>query len=85
MKQKTSTLLISMKPDWTVNACVLGRYAGYLRDEMPATFCVAGPGIAHGYFASARIVDVAPTILKLVGEYPAPENFDGKPIPEVVR
>jgi arylsulfatase A-like enzyme len=73
-----------MKPGWAVNSRVFGKHAGYERQEMAAAFCIAGPGIEHGYFDAARTVDITPTILKLLGESPDPRNFDGKPIPEVV-
>jgi predicted AlkP superfamily phosphohydrolase/phosphomutase len=39
----------------------------------------AGPGIRKGTFADARLVDLAPTILSLLGQ-PVPERMEGHPL-----
>jgi predicted AlkP superfamily phosphohydrolase/phosphomutase len=49
--------------------------AGIHRRE--GVLCVAGPGVAEGELGGARIEDVAPTLLSLLG-LPAQEELDGR-------
>ncbi len=44
---------------------------------------LAGPGVAPGATGRARLVDVAPTLLHLLG-LPVPEDVDGRPLADVM-
>lgn len=63
----------------------LGNVEGDSADPRPGThspygFLLAtGPGIPNGTQGSGRLVDVAPTVMKLLGLTP-PANFDGLPL-----
>ncbi len=82
---RSGTVHVSMKNGWGINSKVSAKHAGYNREEMLAVFCMAGPGLSKGWFHTASIVDITPTILALLlrdgfdGDY-----FDGRPIPEVM-
>ncbi len=76
---RAPTLLLCAAEDWSFNSQIVGKHAGPLEEEMIATFCLAGPGIEKGELKQARIVDMVPTVLKLLGvEQEAP--LDGKSI-----
>ena len=54
-------------------------YAPYL-ESMSAIFFAAGPDIRHGVLSVVHNIDVAPTILELLGVPPA-ETVKGDPLP----
>ncbi|MBI4179127.1 alkaline phosphatase family protein [bacterium] len=55
-----------------------GRHGGYSRDEMIVPLIVIGPGIRPQRILRARTIDIAPTILKLMGRSDPEAPFDGK-------
>jgi len=54
-----------------------GHEGPYMPERVPGVVLAAGPGIKAGRIADAKIVDVAPTILDILGVTPA-WNVDGK-------
>lgn len=81
---RASTLYLCAAKDWSLNSIVKGRHAGPLEEEMKAIFMIAGPGIPHGKVERARIVDMVPTVLTLLGVKYDPASLDGQPLPEAV-
>jgi predicted AlkP superfamily phosphohydrolase/phosphomutase len=62
---------------------IVGKHAGPLEEEMIATFFISGPGISKKEIKQARIVDMVPTVLALMGVPFDPTQMDGKPIIEL--
>lgn len=52
--------------------------------EMAATFIASGPGVRPGQIEKVRNIDVAPTILRLLGVTPA-DTVDGKALNKVLK
>ncbi|MFC3692965.1 alkaline phosphatase family protein [Chenggangzhangella methanolivorans] len=52
--------------------------------EMAATFIAAGPGIRSGSVEAVRNIDVAPTVMRLLGVTPA-ATVDGKALNKVLK
>ncbi|WP_261405900.1 hypothetical protein [Chenggangzhangella methanolivorans] len=51
---------------------------------MAATFIAAGPGIRSGSVEAVRNIDVAPTVMRLLGVTPA-ATVDGKALNKVLK
>jgi len=82
---RSATLYVCAGENWSFNSIIKGKHAGPLEEEMLATFCIAGPGIAHGKASQARIVDMVPTVLTVLGVAYDPTQLDGKPLPEAIQ
>ncbi|MFA5864106.1 MAG: alkaline phosphatase family protein [Phycisphaerae bacterium] len=52
---------------WDFDKKALGGHGSIIRDDMVVPFVVAGPGIAQGSIKTARLVDVMPTVLDMLG------------------
>jgi predicted AlkP superfamily pyrophosphatase or phosphodiesterase len=75
-------VLAALGADWT--AIVLADHGGHERshgteaaDDMTIPLIMAGPGAGPGALDGATIMDVAPTVAKVVGLY-APEEWEGR-------
>ncbi|MBI5722944.1 MAG: alkaline phosphatase family protein [Planctomycetes bacterium] len=54
-------------------------HGGIRATEMILPIVIAGPGVPHGSTTTARIVDIMPTVLELLGR-PVPPGLDGRSI-----
>lgn len=61
------------------------KHGGLTRDESWATLAFFGSGIRAGTVATARNVDMVPTMLSLMGKDYDPAGMDGEPVPEVLE
>lgn len=61
-----------------------GHEGPYLPDDVPGVLLAAGPGIAPALeLEGARIIDVAPTILHLLGES-VPPTMEGRVLTQLL-
>lgn len=77
---RAPTMLVSAAKYWSFNSRIIGKHAGLLEEEMIATFTFSGPGIPKKDIKQARIVDMVPTVLTLMGQEYDPDKLDGKPV-----
>ncbi len=77
---RAPTVILCAAEYWSFNSQIVGKHAGALEEEMRATFSLSGPGIAKQELSQARIVDMVPTVLKLMGVKFDPEKLDGRSI-----
>lgn len=80
---RAPTLFLCAAKNWSFNSIIVGKHAGPLEEEMIATFFISGPGISKKEIKQARIVDMVPTVLALMGVPFDPTQMDGKPIIEL--
>lgn len=81
---RSPDLFVILKPYWTYNAVDrTGHASSYLYDRaVPLVFW--GPGVKQGQGGTAEIIDVAPTLSRLVG-LPVPAAATGRSIDAVFR
>lgn len=53
--------------DWDFSCRDFGGHGSVLRGDMIVPFIVAGPGVRHGSLKTARIADITPTVLDMLG------------------
>lgn len=80
---RAPTLLLCAAKNWSFNSLIVGKHAGPLEEEMIATLAFSGPGLEKGKIDQARIVDMVPTVLSLLGVSYDDKNLDGKSLVEV--
>jgi hypothetical protein len=66
-------------PGWDFGRSNKSGHGGLRAEEMFVPMLLAGPGVPHGRQAVARSVDLAPTLLRLLGK-PVPPGLDGEPL-----
>jgi predicted AlkP superfamily phosphohydrolase/phosphomutase len=67
--------------DGPISVRVVSGNSGNHRPD--GVFIACGPGVARGRRVAARIVDVCPTVLSLLG-VPPPDDTDGRPLIEIL-
>jgi len=73
---------------WDFSANDLGGHGSALKDDMIVPFVLVGPDIAHGEILTARLVDIVPTVLDILGlsdRLTQAGKLDGKSILPKVR
>lgn len=76
---RTGDLVLFAAAGWDFAGCTRGGHGSILTGDMQVPMIFAGPGIpAGGRLARARLIDLTPTILDLLGVPCPAEEFDGR-------
>ena len=75
--QRCGDLVVFGAKDWDFNNIHRSGHGAVTPGDMHIPILLAGPGVPHGRIASARAVDVFPTLLTLLGR-PVPPGLDGQ-------
>jgi len=79
--RRAGDIAIFAAPGWDFASQHRSGHGGLRGDDLHVPLLIAGPGVPHGTIDTARTVDLAATLLKLLGR-PLPESLDGQPLVE---
>ena len=74
---KAGDVVLFAAPGWDFGTVNHAGHGGLRSEEMIVPLILAGPGVPQGRIQSARVVDLMPTLLKLLNR-PVPPNLDGQ-------
>lgn len=77
--QRAGDLAVFATPGWDFNDAHKAGHGGLGPADVFVPLMLAGPGVPHARLEAARTVDLAPTLLKLLGR-PIPPGLDGAPL-----
>jgi hypothetical protein len=77
--RRAGDLVAFAAPGWDFGNVHRAGHGGLRPGDMHVPILIAGPGITKGTLPVARTVDLAPTILRLLGR-PVPPGLDGQPL-----
>ncbi len=75
--RRAGDIVIFAQPGWDFDTFRRSGHGGIRPDDMQVPMAIAGPGVPHRRLDVARTVDLAPTILTLMGKQP-PAPMDGE-------
>ncbi|MFP4106142.1 MAG: alkaline phosphatase family protein [Phycisphaerae bacterium] len=76
---RAGDIVLFAAPGWDFSDNLRAGHGGLRPAEAFTPMLLAGPGVPHKQIDVARTVDLAPTLLHLLGR-DAPDEFDGKPL-----
>jgi hypothetical protein len=71
-------IVVFPAPGWDVDGWRKAGHGGIRDFEMQAPMMLAGPGVPHGRLGAVRMVDLAPTLMELMGKPAAARSMDGR-------
>jgi len=75
---RAGDMIVFAAPGWDFGGTHKGGHGGIRAEEdMHVPLLLAGPGVPHTRVDVARTVDLAPTLLQLLGK-PVPKDYDGQ-------
>jgi len=77
--RRAGDLVVFAAPGWDFGKSNRAGHGGLRAEDMLVPLLLAGPGVPHGRVEAARAVDLAPTLLKLLGR-DVPSDLDGTPL-----
>jgi predicted AlkP superfamily phosphohydrolase/phosphomutase len=89
VEDRAPDLYISAAPFISIGDLVDGeksasKHGGLTKDESWSTVAFAGTGVSQGRVATARNIDVVPTLLELLGQPYDPQELDGRSLRAVL-
>jgi predicted AlkP superfamily pyrophosphatase or phosphodiesterase len=83
---RSPDLMVDLDDDAALNHAQPGQHGSLRHDDMAIPLILSGAGVASGKVAGdARLVDVAPTVMKLLGLPPGGLRPDGRVLEEALR
>ena len=77
--RRAGDIAVFAAPGWDFGNSNRAGHGGLRPADVLTPMLLAGPGVPHGTVPAARTVDLAPTLLKLLGK-PVPPGLDGQPL-----
>ncbi|MBN1554964.1 MAG: alkaline phosphatase family protein [Phycisphaerae bacterium] len=75
---RAGDVIVFAAPGWDFGGSHKGGHGGVRAEEdLHVPLLLSGPGVPHKQIDVARTVDLAPTLLQLIGK-PIPKNYDGQ-------
>lgn len=89
-EDRAPDMFLSAAPYWSIGDLATGeqshsKHGGLTKDESWATLAFHGTGLSPARVETARITDMVPTMLHLLGRSWDPRLVDGEVLPEVLR
>lgn len=77
---RAGDVIVFAAPGWDFGGTHKGGHGGIrAAEDMHVPLLITGPGVPHKRINVARTVDLAPTLLQLLGK-PIPNDYDGQPL-----